>query len=55
MVLIGPEGDFSPEEVQVARESGFAPVTLGDSRLRTETAGMMAVAFIHALNSKREV
>ena len=55
MVLIGPEGDFSPEEVQVARESGFAPVTLGDSRLRTETAGMMAVAFIHALNSKSEV
>ncbi len=55
MVLIGPEGDFSPEEVQVARESGFAPVTLGDSRLRTETAGLMAVAFIHALNSKREV
>ena len=55
MVLIGPEGDFSPEEVQVARESGFAPVTLGDSRLRTETAGMMAVAFIHALNSKCEV
>lgn len=55
MVLIGPEGDFSPEEVLVARESGFAPVTLGDSRLRTETAGMMAVAFIHALNSKCEV
>ena len=55
MVLIGPEGDFSPEEVQMARESGFAPVTLGDSRLRTETAGMMAVAFIHALNSRREV
>ena len=55
MVLIGPEGDFSPEEVQVARESGFAPMTLGDSRLRTETAGMMAVAFIHALNSRREV
>lgn len=55
MVLIGPEGDFSPEEVQVARESGFAPVTLGDSRLRTETAGMIAVAFIHALNSRREV
>jgi 16S rRNA (uracil1498-N3)-methyltransferase len=55
MVLIVPEGDFSPEVVQVARESGFAPVTLGDSRLRTETAGLMAVAFIHALNSKREV
>ena len=55
MVLIGPEGDFSPEEVQAAREAGFKPVTLGESRLRTETAGMMAVAAIHALDSKREV
>ncbi len=51
MVLIGPEGDFSPEEVRAAREAGFVPVTLGESRLRTETAGMMAVAFIHALAS----
>ena len=50
MVLIGPEGDFSPEEVQAARAAGFDPVTLGESRLRTETAGMMAVAFIHALD-----
>ena len=49
MVLIGPEGDFSPEEVQAARDAGFMPVTLGESRLRTETAGMMAVAWIHAL------
>ena len=53
MVLIGPEGDFSPEEVQTARDAGFEPVTLGESRLRTETAGMMAVAFIHALDAKR--
>ena len=49
MVLIGPEGDFSPEEVQASRAAGFVPVTLGESRLRTETAGMMAVAWIHAL------
>ena len=54
MVLIGPEGDFSPEEVQAATASGFVPVTLGESRLRTETAGLMAVAFIHALDSKRD-
>ena len=54
MVLIGPEGDFSPEEVQAARDAGFMPVTLGESRLRTETAGMMAVAAIHTLDSKRE-
>ena len=52
MVLIGPEGDFSPEEVQAAKTAGFVPVTLGESRLRTETAGMMAVAWIHALLAK---
>lgn len=52
MALIGPEGDFSPEEVAMARERGFEAVTLGESRLRTETAGMMAVAAIHALNLK---
>ena len=55
MVLIGPEGDFSPAEVDAARAAGFVPVTLGESRLRTETAGMMAVAWIHALMAKREV
>ena len=55
LVLIGPEGDFSPDEVQQATAAGFVPVTLGESRLRTETAGMMAVASIHALDSKREV
>jgi 16S rRNA (uracil1498-N3)-methyltransferase len=54
-VLIGPEGDFSPEEVAMAREAGFVPVTLGESRLRTETAGLMAVAWIHALLAKREI
>ena len=50
MVLIGPEGDFSPEEVQLATAAGFVPVTLGESRLRTETAGLMAVAAVHALD-----
>ena len=50
MVLIGPEGDFSPDEVQAATTTGFIPVTLGESRLRTETAGLMAVAAIHALD-----
>ena len=49
MVLIGPEGDFSPDEVQAARQSGFVAVTLGESRLRTETAGMMAIAAFHTL------
>lgn len=43
-VLVGPEGDFSPEEIALARGAGFLPVTLGESRLRTETAGVMAAA-----------
>ena len=54
MVLIGPEGDFSPQEVQAACSAGFVPVTLGESRLRTETAGMMAVAAIHAVDQFKE-
>ena len=54
MVLIGPEGDFSPEEVQSATATGFVPVSFGESRLRTETAGMMAVAIVHALMAKCE-
>ncbi|WP_294599028.1 RsmE family RNA methyltransferase [uncultured Rikenella sp.] len=43
-VLIGPEGDFSPTEIAAARAVGFVPVSLGESRLRTETAGVMATA-----------
>ena len=41
-VLIGPEGDFSKEEVETAIKAGFRPVSLGNSRLRTETAGLVA-------------
>ena len=41
-ILIGPEGDFSKEEVESAIKAGFTPVTLGNSRLRTETAGLVA-------------
>ena len=44
VVLIGPEGDFSHEEAELAIEHGFIPVHLGDSRLRTETAALTAVA-----------
>ncbi len=47
LVLIGPEGDFTPDEVELAVESGFQNVSLGQSRLRTETAGIAAV---HILN-----
>lgn len=50
-VLIGPEGDFSPEEVELAGKSGFELVSLGNSRLRTETAGMVAC---HILNLVHE-
>ena len=46
-ILIGPEGDFSPAEVEAAIESGFSPLTLGDSRLRTETAAVAAVAGVY--------
>ncbi len=41
-ILIGPEGDFSEQEVELAVEHGFVPVTLGDARLRTETAGLVS-------------
>lgn len=47
LVLIGPEGDFSPEEVEKAIANGFRPITLGKSRLRTETAALVAV---HCMN-----
>ncbi len=46
VVLIGPEGDFSQEEIDLALQCGFKPVSLGPSRLRTETAALYAaVAF----------
>ena len=41
-VLIGPEGDFSPEEIKMAMKAGYRPVSLGNSRLRTETAALVA-------------
>jgi 16S rRNA (uracil1498-N3)-methyltransferase len=43
IVMIGPEGDFSLEEVRMAEEHGFQSVSLGNSRLRTETAALVAV------------
>lgn len=50
LILIGPEGDFSEEEVEQAMKNGFEPVSLGESRLRTETAALVACHSIHALN-----
>ena len=51
LVLIGPEGDFSPEEVQLAIQHGFRPSTLGKSRLRTETAALVAVHLMNLTHS----
>jgi 16S rRNA (uracil1498-N3)-methyltransferase len=42
-IAIGPEGDFSPKEIETARQHGFIAVSLGEARLRTETAGLAAV------------
>ena len=50
LVLIGPEGDFSPEEIALALKQGFEPISLGKSRLRTETAALVACHTIHVLN-----
>lgn len=49
-MLIGPEGDFSDDEISSARDNGFIPVHLGTSRLRTETAGIAACHSIYLLN-----
>jgi len=49
-ILIGPEGDFSSEEVALAIGNGFTPVHLGNSRLRTETAGIMACCSVYLSN-----
>jgi len=46
LILIGPEGDFSPKEVELALEHQFIPVTLGNNRLRTETAGVVAATLL---------
>lgn len=45
-ILIGPEGDFTPDEIQLALEQGYLPVSLGKTRLRAETAGIVASALL---------
>ncbi len=49
LILIGPEGDFSPKEIELALQNQFKAVSLGTSRLRTETAGLVSV---HTINIK---
>lgn len=51
LLLIGPEGDFSKEEIALAEKNGFKAITLGESRLRTETAGVYACSLIQILKS----
>ncbi|EHP45924.1 16S rRNA (uracil(1498)-N(3))-methyltransferase [Odoribacter laneus] len=53
VILIGPEGDFSEEEVAEAAKYGFVSITLGPSRLRTETAGVVACHSINFLNEQQ--
>ena len=49
VILIGPEGDFTKEEVTLAKQSDFCAVSLGESRLRTETAGIIACHTVHII------
>ena len=50
LVLIGPEGDFNKEEIQLAIEHGFKKVSLGPHRLRTETAALTACQMLNFIN-----
>ncbi|MBE0661288.1 MAG: 16S rRNA (uracil(1498)-N(3))-methyltransferase [Bacteroidales bacterium] len=52
VVLIGPEGDFTAEEVVLAKETGYLPISLGNNRLRTETAALAACFAVHFVNGK---
>ncbi len=51
ITLIGPEGDFSDQEITMALKAGYNPVSLGNTRLRTETAGVAVCAFLAAINN----
>ncbi len=51
IILIGPEGDFSTDEIKLAYENGFVPVSLGRNRLRTETAAIYACTLVAMLNN----
>lgn len=46
LILIGPEGDFTPEEIAVALQHQYIPVSLGNTRLRTETAGLVSITVL---------
>ncbi|MEQ5791428.1 16S rRNA (uracil(1498)-N(3))-methyltransferase [Muricauda sp. NFXS6] len=50
-ILIGPEGDFSKEEIDLAKEKGYVPISLGRNRLRTETAAIVACTTVAIINN----
>jgi 16S rRNA (uracil1498-N3)-methyltransferase len=52
VMLIGPEGDFTPNEVNLCVQKGFKAVSLGNQRLRTETAAITAAAFFNVMNAQ---
>jgi 16S rRNA (uracil1498-N3)-methyltransferase len=47
IILIGPEGDFTSDEIELAKQNNYTPVTLGNTRLRTETAGIVAAVLLN--------
>lgn len=54
VIMIGPEGDFSRSEIELALENGFLPLSLGESRLRIETAALVAVAAMYLDNTTKQ-
>lgn len=54
VIIIGPEGDFAPEEIQAANQAGFISITLGEARLRTETAALVACNTCHIINQTQQ-
>ncbi|MEJ7768261.1 MAG: RsmE family RNA methyltransferase [Chitinophagaceae bacterium] len=48
LAMIGPEGDFTESEIERALQNDFIPVSLGKTRLRTETAGIVAVTLLNS-------
>lgn len=52
LIMIGPEGDFSEKEIAEAAECGFAPVSLGENRLRTETAALVSCITVNIANQR---
>lgn len=55
IILIGPEGDFSDQEIQLAFDHHFLPCSLGKSRLRSETAGLAAIHTLQLVNNLKNI